>query len=580
MKKLTTEEFIKRAKETHGDKYDYTNTVYTNRRTSIKFNCPIHDEQEQLPENHINYGCRLCGIESAREKRKKTPEKLLEDFHKAHGDRYDYSKVNYINIDTPVEIICREHGSFWQIPYEHQTGANCPKCHGFYKTKESVIKAAQKTHGDKYDYSETEYVSAGTKLKIICPKHGPFYQSYVNHVILGMNCPNCAKTVSKGEDRIENYLKLVKVEYEIQKTFEGCKNKKPLRFDFYIPQEKLAIEYDGIQHFTPIGFGGDPEKTFTKARENDLIKEKFCEENGIKLLRIPYDSFDNIEDILRAALNKTFIMTWPEDFDTDSYIKNILDNLGEFPYETWSELELKRDYDNITSYIQSRMGIKIIKHFHKNIWSSRVGNCKSPLEAWGDKELMTRTIVNRMKYRKPPYTPKMIRDGLTIARIAPKVSVFRPSLARYLTEKYLGEYDTVFDPFSGFSGRMLGVCSLGKRYIGQDLNSEQVRHSNEIIDLLELNAVVSQKNIRESSGEYDCLLTCPPYNLKETWGDEIENLSCDEWIDICLANFKCGMYVFVVDNTKKYDKFITESLSNKSHLSTSVEKVVVIRNGV
>lgn len=303
-KRLTTEEFIRRARAAHGDKYDYTNSIYINRRTGIKFICPIHGEQEQLPENHINYGCGLCGKKVGYDKRRLKNEEIIEEFKNTHGDRYDYSKVNYINIDTHVEIICREHGSFWQSPYEHRKGSNCPKCHGFYKTKESVVEAARKTHGDKYDYSETEYVGAGTKLKIICPKHGPFYQSYVNHVILGMNCPDCAKTFSKGEERVENYLKLVNVKYETQKTFEGCKNKKFLRFDFYIPQEKLAIEYDGIQHFAPVGFGGNPEKAFASVKENDLLKEKFCEENGIKLLRIPYNSFDNIEDILRETLGE------------------------------------------------------------------------------------------------------------------------------------------------------------------------------------------------------------------------------------------------------------------------------------
>lgn len=196
-KKLTTEEFIRRAKEFHGDKYDYTNTVYINKRTNIKYTCPIHGEQEQNAERHLVSGCRLCGIESAREKRKKTPEKVIEDFRKAHGDRYDYSKVNYINIDTPVEIICREHGSFWQIPYEHQTGANCPKCYGLYKTNEQIIEEARKVHGDKYDYSELEYVNAHTKMKIICPEHGVFYKNHVNHIEGRQGCPECAKLARK-----------------------------------------------------------------------------------------------------------------------------------------------------------------------------------------------------------------------------------------------------------------------------------------------------------------------------------------------------------------------------------------------
>lgn len=88
-------------------------------------------------------------------------------------------------------------------------------------------------------------------------------------------------------------------------------------------------------------------------------------------------------------------------------------------------------------------------------------------------------------------------------------------LGRYLTLRYLSEYSEVFDPFSGFSGRLLGVSSTGKAYVGQDLNSVAVTESNEIIQVLELNhSSVSCKDILSSSSEYECMLTCPPYSKK------------------------------------------------------------------
>ena len=192
-KSLTTEEFVRRAKEVHGDKYDYTNTVYVNRRTKIKFICPVHGEQEQPPESHILHGCGLCGKEIGHEKKRLKLDDIIRDFKNTHSDRYDYSKVNYINIDTPVEIICPEHGSFWQSPYEHRKGSNCPKCYGLHKTNEQIIEEARKVHGDKYDYSELEYVNAHTKMKIICPEHGEFYQNHVNHIAGKQGCPECAK---------------------------------------------------------------------------------------------------------------------------------------------------------------------------------------------------------------------------------------------------------------------------------------------------------------------------------------------------------------------------------------------------
>ena len=116
MKKLSTEEFIKRAKEVHGDKYDYSITNYINRRTKIKYICPIHGIQEQLPENHIKYGCGQCGINKASIKRRVPIENLIKRFNEVHNNKYDYSKMNYVNIDTPIEIICPEHGSFFQSP--------------------------------------------------------------------------------------------------------------------------------------------------------------------------------------------------------------------------------------------------------------------------------------------------------------------------------------------------------------------------------------------------------------------------------------------------------------------------------
>ena len=169
-----------------------------------------------------------------------------------------------------------------------------------------------------------------------------------------------------------------------------------------------------------------------------------------------------------------------------------------------------------------------------------------------------------------------VREGLSIMKVAPCVSYFKPGLAKYLINKYLSEYNTVFDPFSGFSGRMLGTCSLGKKYIGQDINEKTVEESNNIISYFNLNASVIEKDIFESKGEYDCLFTCPPYNNKEIWGDDLTDKSCDDWIDECLFRFKCRRYLFVVDNTDKYKDYIVEEISNRSHLSNGKELVVLI----
>lgn len=174
--------------------------------------------------------------------------------------------------------------------------------------------------------------------------------------------------------------------------------------------------------------------------------------------------------------------------------------------------------------------------------------------------------------------PAKVLAGFNISKIGPVVSLFNPVLAKYLVNKYLSGFDAVFDPFSGFSGRLIGAVAAGKRYIGQDLREVSVKESNEIIDFLKIQdkASIAHKDVLQSHGEYECLLTCPPYGFKEVYGDETVFKSCDGWIDECLDRFKCRRYVFIIDETEKYRDYISEELHNASHFSNSVEHIVVI----
>ena len=129
---------------------------------------------------------------------------------------------------------------------------------------------------------------------------------------------------------------------------------------------------------------------------------------------------------------------------------------------------------------------------------------------------------------------------------------------------------------------MLGCISLGKKYIGQDISEIHVRESNEIIKFLldneiNISANVTVDNILNSSAEYPCLFTCPPYSDKEQWLDVPVNMNtCDDWIDICLKNFKCKRYLFVVDDTEKYKDCIVDNVSNESHFGDNSEHIILI----
>ena len=190
MRKLTAEEFIAKAKEVHGGKYDYSKAHYINSRTKIIIICPIHGKFVQISANHLTgQGCSVCtGNE------KSTSEKFIEKSVKIHGNKYDYSKVNYANNITKIIIVCQEHGEFEQMPKSHLKGHGCLQCAGKEQsTTEEFISKARMVHNTKYDYSKVNYINAHTKISIICPIHGIFEQKPYSHLD-GSECPSCAIT--------------------------------------------------------------------------------------------------------------------------------------------------------------------------------------------------------------------------------------------------------------------------------------------------------------------------------------------------------------------------------------------------
>ena len=191
MKKLTTHEFIDKAKQIHGNKYDYSNVEYVNAHTKVCIICPEHGEFWQTPNGHLNgKNCPTCGYVKRGDKQRHNNFLFIEQAKKVHGDKYDYSKVEYVNNHTKVCIICPEHGEFWQLPTNHLKGQGCAKCLELVDGVQSFINKAKKVHGDKYDYSKVEYINTKTKVCIICPEHGEFWQTPNNH-LNGKGCSEC-----------------------------------------------------------------------------------------------------------------------------------------------------------------------------------------------------------------------------------------------------------------------------------------------------------------------------------------------------------------------------------------------------
>jgi len=281
-----------KGKEIHKNKYDYSlieNNI--NSRSTVKIICPIHGIFEQSVRSHFSNGsgCPKCAVNNIKKSLTKDKKYFIEKSKKIHGDKYDYKLVDYkTSRNHNVKIICPIHGIFEQTPSNHHKGFGCPICgnincaNKLKKTTEEFIIDAKKIHGDKYDYSLVKY--AIEKIKIICPIHGIFEQNANKH-LNNRGCPYCNE--SKGERIIFLYLKQNNIKFKRQKLFNNCKDINRLPFDFYLISCNMCIEYDGIQHFEPIEyFGGD--KQFEIIQKHDKIKNNFCEENNINLLRISY----------------------------------------------------------------------------------------------------------------------------------------------------------------------------------------------------------------------------------------------------------------------------------------------------
>jgi Zn finger protein HypA/HybF involved in hydrogenase expression len=194
-KKGGIKEFINKSKQIHGDKYDYSKTEYgKDNKTPVKIICPIHGEFLQSPNNHLSgYGCKKCSGQN------RSNEEFIELSKKIHGDKYDYSKVNYNRATDEVIIGCDIHGYFKQKPSKHLSGQGCPKCQGKYMDTEEFIRRAKEIHGDKYNYSKSKFISSDEPTIINCPIHGDFYPT-ANNFLRGTGCPKCQE--SKGEKLI------------------------------------------------------------------------------------------------------------------------------------------------------------------------------------------------------------------------------------------------------------------------------------------------------------------------------------------------------------------------------------------
>ena len=293
-KRLKKKDFFANLDETN---YDYSKFKFTTARTASTIICKkCGKEFNQTPYSHIieKHGCPYCAGVTNNDKL----QKLIETF-----PEYDFSKAKYINNKTKITVVCPKHGDFFVKPNDLNSGVKCPICAkiiGADKiriTKEEFLERASQLHGDKYNYSKVlDFTTIRDFVTIICPKHGEFAQRVYSH-LQGAGCPICCS--SKGELKIGEILKKKNIQFFTEYIFVDCKDKRPLPFDFYLPELNIAIEYQGKQHYEAIEYFGG-EKQLYKQQKHDKIKKDYCKEKGINLLEIKYN--DDIEEVLKEWL--------------------------------------------------------------------------------------------------------------------------------------------------------------------------------------------------------------------------------------------------------------------------------------
>lgn len=288
--RLTTDEFILRAKVVHGKRFDYTLTNYTGSKTKVCIICRIHGNFLQKPLSHIyGYGCSKCAADN----RKKSTEQFLKSANKVHDNFYNYNLVKYINIHTKISIICPIHGEFLQTPTNHLSGHGCHECAILLKSKtlrktaNQFISDAQKIHRDNYDYSSVNYVGGGKKICIICKNHGEFWQVAKTH-LGGSDCPKCRGNISKKEI-------LWLDEMNIPEKFRQHRIKldnKIIKVDGYDPITNTVYEFLGdfwhgnLSLYDKTDVNRRSKKTFGELRKNTFARFRKLRKLGYTVVYI------------------------------------------------------------------------------------------------------------------------------------------------------------------------------------------------------------------------------------------------------------------------------------------------------
>lgn len=260
---------------------------YKNSQSKVSITCAEHGTHlvKVATLNSIS-GCPKCAVISGNLKRQTTFDTFVAKASEVHNGKFTYVRNSYTKASGTVGVVCPNHGEFYQDATSHLMGAGCRKCYSDAR-REIVIPFAEfldrarKVHGDTYDYIPDEYSRISDTVTVVCRTHGRFYPVAADFV-RGSTCPSCAATGSKGQKELTAYLQSLGLVVIENYCYSGRK-----QVDCYLPELKIAVEYDGLFWHS----------TANKVDNYQKVKRAELEGLGIKLIRIFEDEwkFRNVQ---------------------------------------------------------------------------------------------------------------------------------------------------------------------------------------------------------------------------------------------------------------------------------------------
>jgi hypothetical protein len=297
-KGASQEDFVKKSNNVHNFKYDYTLSTYVNAKTKINIKCPVHGVFNQTPDAHINskQGCPKCAG-----KHQSMQQILTKLKHKNLSFEGEFVKYK-----QKVQWTCNTCNYTWSASFDNVINKNsgCMLCSkqvvSMLQIKNHSLNIKEKftkIHGNRYDYSQVDYLGARKKVRIICNKHGEFTQTPNKH-LSGEGCPYCS--MSRGEKQIQMILDECMISYEFQ--YRVRYKDQLLIFDFYVPSKRILIEYNGEQHYKKHHFFHKSNQRYTEMKYRDSLKKQYARAQEHNLHVIKYDKFNDITEIIRALV--------------------------------------------------------------------------------------------------------------------------------------------------------------------------------------------------------------------------------------------------------------------------------------